>query len=70
VICISRPSMTAKGHEDAFPRLTLSARFRFSQRTFAGAHGNGRDAPIPVVELPENLAGIPPSAIRANPAML
>ncbi len=29
------------------PAAELSARSRFSQRTFAGAHGNGRDAPIP-----------------------
>ena len=28
------------------PAAELSARSRFSQRTFAGAHGNGRDAPI------------------------
>ena len=27
------------------PAAELSARSRFSQRTFAGAHGNGRDAP-------------------------
>jgi hypothetical protein len=29
------------------PAAELNARSRFSQRTFAGAHGNGRDAPIP-----------------------
>jgi hypothetical protein len=39
--------MTGSGHEDAFPRPTLSARCRFSQGTFAGMRGNGRDAPIP-----------------------
>jgi hypothetical protein len=38
--------MTAVGHEDAFPRPRLSARCRFSQGTFAGTRGNGRDAPI------------------------
>jgi hypothetical protein len=37
--------MTATGHQDAFPRPRLSARGRFSQRTFAGTWGNGRDAP-------------------------
>jgi hypothetical protein len=37
------------GHEDVFPRPRLSARYRFSQRTFAGKRGNGRDAPIPTV---------------------
>jgi len=36
---------TGMGHEDAFPRPRLSARYRFSQRTFAGPRGNGRDAP-------------------------
>ena len=41
--------MTAKGHEDAFPRPTLSARCRFSQGTFAGTRGNGEYAPIPAV---------------------
>ena len=40
-----RRSMAAKGHEDAFRRPTLSARCRFSQGTFAGMRGNGRDAP-------------------------
>jgi hypothetical protein len=34
------------GHEDTFPRPTLSARCRISQRTFARTRGNGRDAPI------------------------
>jgi hypothetical protein len=38
--------MEAMGHEDAFPRPRLSSRCRFSQRTFAGTRGNGRDAPI------------------------
>ena len=37
------------GHEDAFPRPRLSARYRFSQETFAGTRGNGRDAPTPAV---------------------
>ena len=35
------------GHDDAFPRPRLSAHYRFSQGTFAGTWGNGRDAPIP-----------------------
>jgi hypothetical protein len=34
------------GHEDAFLRLRLSARYRFSEGTLAGTQGNGRDAPI------------------------
>jgi hypothetical protein len=37
--------VTAQGHEDAFPEPRLSARCRFSQGTFAGTLGNGRDAP-------------------------
>jgi hypothetical protein len=41
--------MTAMGHEDAFPRPTLSARCRFSQETFARTGRNGRDAPEPVI---------------------
>ena len=39
------------GHEDAFPTSRLSARCRFSQETFAGTRGNGRDAPIPVIRV-------------------
>src|ERR1700730_4506684 len=35
--------MSQKGHEDAFPRPRLSARCWFSQGTFAGTWGNGRD---------------------------
>ena len=37
------------GHEDAFSRPRLSARCQCSQRTFAGTHGNGRDAPIAAI---------------------
>ena len=40
-----RQAMAGLGHEDAFPRPTLSARCRFSQGTFAGMRGKGRDAP-------------------------
>src|SRR5207248_4695765 len=36
-------------HQDAFLRPRLNACCRFSQRTFAGPPGNGRDAPIPAV---------------------
>jgi hypothetical protein len=39
------PRTAAVGHEDAFPRPTLSARYRFGQGTFAGTRGNERDAP-------------------------
>jgi hypothetical protein len=39
------------GHEDAFPRPRLSDRCRFSQGTFAGTRGNGRDAPEAVVSV-------------------
>ena len=37
------------GHEERFPPSRLSGRCRFSQRTFAGKRGNGRDAPISAV---------------------
>jgi len=37
------------GHEDAFLRPRLDARYRFSKGTLAGTRGNGRDAPIPVI---------------------
>ena len=39
--------MTALGHEERFPPRRLNGRCRFSEGTFTGAHGNGRDAPIP-----------------------
>jgi hypothetical protein len=44
-LVFGRRGMAAMGHEDAFPRPRLSARFRFIQGTFAGTRGNGRDAP-------------------------
>ena len=40
----SRPRRSLKGHQDAFPRPRLSARCRFSQRTFTRTRSNGRDA--------------------------
>ena len=50
--------MTTLGHEDAFPRTTLSARCRFSHGTFAGTRGNRREAPVPVVRIyEENFLG-------------
>ena len=36
-------------HEERFPPPRLSARCRFSQGTFAGMRGNGRDAPSAVI---------------------
>ena len=33
--------MTGMGHEDAFLRPRLNARYRFSKGTFAGTQGNG-----------------------------
>jgi hypothetical protein len=38
--------MTAPGHEEHFSSPTLSARNVIRQETFAGTHGNGRDAPM------------------------
>jgi hypothetical protein len=37
---------SAKGHGPALLSTEASGRCRFSQATFAGADGNGRDAPI------------------------
>ena len=37
------------GHEDAFLRPRLNARCPFGYGTFAGTHGNGREAPKAVV---------------------
>jgi hypothetical protein len=42
------------GHEDQFPPLSLSARCRFGQETFAGVRGNGRDAPISAIRRVES----------------
>jgi acetyl esterase/lipase len=39
----------AEGHEDQFPPPRLSAGCGFRKEPFAGAHSNGRDAPIPAV---------------------
>ncbi len=41
--------MGALGHEDPFPPPELSASYVIRQETFAGTHGNGRDAPIPAL---------------------
>jgi hypothetical protein len=41
--------MTDLGHEEQLPPPRLSGCCRFSQGTFAGAHGNGRDAPFAAV---------------------
>jgi len=38
--------MGALGHEDPFPPPELSASYVIRQETFAGTHGNGRDAPV------------------------
>jgi len=38
-----------KGHAPALPSTEASGRCRFSQATFAGAHGKWRDAPIAVI---------------------
>jgi hypothetical protein len=39
---VASSARSASGHEDAFPRPSVSARCRFSQGTFAGTLGNGR----------------------------
>ena len=39
-------AVTALGHEERFPPSSLNGSCRFSQGTFAGTHGNGRDAPM------------------------
>jgi len=41
----SRGWTAAMGHEDAFLRPRLNARYRFGKGTLAGTRGNGRDAP-------------------------
>jgi hypothetical protein len=38
-----------QGHGPALLSTEASGRCWFSQATFAGAHGNGRDAPIPAI---------------------
>jgi hypothetical protein len=37
------------GHQDAFLRPRLGARYRFNKGTLAGTRGNGRDAPIAAI---------------------
>src|SRR5215469_3479565 len=55
------------GHQDAVLRPRLSARCRFSQRTFAGTRDNGRDAPIPdLLALTRNEALHPKGALRCS----
>jgi hypothetical protein len=40
---------SALGHEERFPPTRLSAGYVIREKTFAGTHGNGRDAPIPAI---------------------
>ena len=42
---LDQRARSPSGHEDQFPRPTLSARSRFGQRTFAETQSNGLDAP-------------------------
>ena len=51
------------GHEDAFPPPRLSARCRFSQDTFAGTRGNGRDAPEADMKVACGTSGTSPSPV-------
>jgi hypothetical protein len=61
------PARSLLGQEDAFPRPRLSARCRFSQGTFAGTRGNGRDAPIPDPSRPPRIGAVRPlAAARAS----
>jgi hypothetical protein len=55
-------------HQDAFPRPRLNARCRFSQGTFAGARGNGREAPKAAVarERPSPLASNAARPLKAT----
>jgi hypothetical protein len=55
------------GHEDPFPPHRLNAGCPFSYETLAGTHGNGRDAPIPVV--PWNRLGSPALALMITAHM-
>ena len=43
--------MSEKGQEDQFPPPRLSACYVIREKTFAGTHGNGRDAQIPDLRL-------------------
>jgi hypothetical protein len=43
--------MTLLGHLEAFRSRQLNAGSVIRKPTFAGTHGNGRDAPKPVIEL-------------------
>jgi hypothetical protein len=58
------------GHEDQFPRPTLSARCRFSQRTFAGAHRNDKVAPIAAVRRTSGTKGGPLMAVIADATLI
>jgi hypothetical protein len=41
--------MAEVGQEDQFPPPRLSACYVIREKTFAGTHGDGRDAPITVI---------------------
>ena len=56
------PRRSAVGHGPALLSTEASGRRRFSQETFAGSHGNGREAPLAVILL---IAIEPPSPTKA-----
>jgi hypothetical protein len=56
-LLLAVPGNSLKGHEDRFLPPRLNGRCRFSQTTFAGTHGNERDAPIAVIPRYRSLNG-------------
>jgi hypothetical protein len=58
--------MTAMGHEDQFPLCRLNARCVIREETFAGTHGNGRDAPIAAIDTCASKPVGPPGHFAAS----
>jgi hypothetical protein len=53
---------SVKGQEDQFPPPGLSACYVIREKTFAGTHGDGRDAPLAaslvgLIEPPRSIPG-------------
>jgi hypothetical protein len=55
--------MAVEGHEEQCSPPTLSARYVIRQETFAGTHGNGRDAPKTAVRRTSGTDGTHPLAV-------
>jgi hypothetical protein len=64
--CSVPAAMVAMGQEDQFPPPRLSACYVIREKTFAEMHGNGRDAPKPVISANRRKGSTPAAVCMAR----